>query len=389
MPDRAFAVVGLFRSAQELVDAVPRLKAKGLGSLEAYTPYPVHGLDGALGLRRSPLGGMVFVMGLVGAVAALGLQWWTSSADYPVITGGKALFSWQAFVPILFELMVLFATFTAGLGMLVLLNRLPFFDHPLLGTESIRKITRDRFALSVECTHTLGILGVRPKGEGVDAEGARKALLAAGAESVEVIGMPPAPAPLSALLLLRCAMGLAAACIVAGIMTYWGVKLFPVLPPMVHMLEQPRLNGQAECSFFPDSSGMRPPAAGTVARGHLPYLFKTPEEAGAALFNPLPRTREVLEQGKKVFGIRCAVCHGSTGNGVSHLSAAYGAKPADLRAKTFQAYPDGTMFHVITVGKASMPAYGADIVEDDRWAVIHYVRALQRAQDAREEDLKE
>ena len=92
----------------------------------------MHGLDRALGLRRSPLGGMVMVMGILGALTALLFQWWVSAVDYPLVTGGKAPSSWQAFVPIMFEVTVLFATFTAGLGMLLLLNRLPFFGHPVL-----------------------------------------------------------------------------------------------------------------------------------------------------------------------------------------------------------------------------------------------------------------
>ena len=118
MSERAFAVLGLFDSAQALIDAVPTVKAKRLGRLETYTPYPVHGMDEALELRRSPLAGMVLVAGFVGAAMALFFQWWMSAVDYPIPTGGKALFSWQAFVPIMFEMTVLFATFTAvGFGM--------------------------------------------------------------------------------------------------------------------------------------------------------------------------------------------------------------------------------------------------------------------------------
>ena len=142
-------VLGLFDDVDSLLAAIPKVKAKALGKLEAYTPYPVHGLDEALELKRSPLGGMVLVMGVLGAATAMLFQWWMSARDYPVITGGKAPFSWQAFVPIMFELMVLFATFTAGLGML-LLNKLPFFGHPVLESKAIRGITRDRFALAIE-----------------------------------------------------------------------------------------------------------------------------------------------------------------------------------------------------------------------------------------------
>ncbi len=144
----AYAVLGLFEAPDALMDAVARIRPMGLGRVEAYTPYPVHGLDKALGYRRSPLGGMVLVMGIVGVIAALVLQGWTSAVDYRVITSGKVPFSWQAFVPVLFELMVLFATFTAGLGAILLLGRLPWYLHPILRSRAISSITRDRLALS-------------------------------------------------------------------------------------------------------------------------------------------------------------------------------------------------------------------------------------------------
>ena len=138
MSDQAFAVLGLFDSADALMTAIPQVKARKLGRLEAYTPYPIHGMDEALDLRRSPLGGMVLVMGILGAITTLGFEYWMSAVDYPIVTGGKAPWSWEAFVPIMFEVTVLFATFTAGLGMLLLLNKLPFFGHPILASKAIR-----------------------------------------------------------------------------------------------------------------------------------------------------------------------------------------------------------------------------------------------------------
>lgn len=288
---------------------------------------------------------------------------------------GKAVFSWQAFVPILFEVMVLFATFTAGLGMLLLLNKLPFFGHPVLASKAIARITRDKFALCVEAE----------KGE-LDVEAAKAALMAAGALEVELLPHPE-PVPFSAKFITRTLFAIALSCAVAGYATYWGVKLFASLPPMVHMEEQPKLNPQKASSFFRDGHGMQMPAAGTVARGHVPYPFETQEEA-AALTNPLPSTEATLATGKKGFTEHCAVCHGALGNGVPTLTAAYGAKPANLQSQTFLNCPDGKIYHVIVKGKNAMPSYAADLTEEERWAVVHYVRALQRAQNAKDEDLK-
>ena len=370
-----FAVVGLFSSPDALLGAIPKVKSHNLGRLESYTPYPVHGIDEALELRRSPLGGMVLVMGILGAVTALGFQYWISAVDYPIITGGKPPWSWEAFVPIMFEVMVLFATFTAGLGMLLLLNKLPFFGHPLLGSKAIRSITRDRFALAVEADPEL------------DAEAARAALLEAGATEIEVLPAPDRAPFLTSDFILRTLGGILAACLVSGFVMYWAIKLFPVLPPMSDMQDQPRLGAQQGNAFFKDGRGMRMPVQGTIARGHLPSATG-PQDEAAALPNPLPRTKEVFAQGKTAYMDRCTVCHGAVGNGVGSLTAAYGAKPANLQSQQFRDYADGQIYWAIVNGKNAMPGHAADLTEEQRWAVVHYVRALQRAQNAKDEDLK-
>jgi mono/diheme cytochrome c family protein len=376
MSDRTFAVVGLFHNATDLMAAIPGVRARRLGTVEAYTPYPIHGIETALGLRRSPLGGMVMVAGILGCVTALFFEWWMSAVDYPIVVGGKALFSWQAFVPIMFEVTVLFATFTAGLGMLLLLNKLPFFGHPMLSSQAIAGVTRDKFALAVEADN--GTL---------DVEAAMAALRAAGATALEVLFVP-AEEPVSLQSQFRTAAGIVLSCAVAGYAMYWAIKLFPVMPPMLHMEDQPRLDAQRASTFFKDGHGMQQPVEGTVARGQLPYLITTPYEAGEKLVNPLPRTASVLQHGRVVWNQHCAVCHGALGNGVPTLTSAYGAKPANLLVPPIRDYPDGKIYHTIMVGKNAMPSYAADLTEDERWAVIHYVRALQRAQNAKDEDFK-
>ena len=373
---RAFSVVGLFDSAQLLLDAIPKVKTKVSGRLEAYTPFPVHGVDKALGLRKSPIGGMVLVMGIIGAVSALALEMWTSGIDYPQTTAGKPFLSWEAFVPIMFELTVLFATFTAGLGMLILLNRLPLFRHPMLRSKSMPLITRDKFGLAVEAN-----------GDDLDVVAITDILREAGAEDIEVLdGLPPvAPASPRFLLLSLLAIGISS--LVAGHLTYWGIKLFPVAPPMVHMLDQPKLNPQEASDFFADGFGMRMPVADTVRRGSLPYTIEAQEDA-AKLINPLPRTGGVLNQGRQVFSNHCAMCHGLLGNGMPTLTAAYGAKPANLVSQQMIDLSDGEIYHVIWKGKNSMPSYSADLADDEQWAVTHYVRVLQRALNAKDSDIE-
>lgn len=372
-----FAVLGLYTDAQKIVDAANQIRPRKLGRLEAYTPYPVHGLDKAVGLPPSPLGKLVMGMGLLGTALALLFEWWTSAVDYPLITGGKALFSWQAFVPVMFEVTVLFATFTAGLAMLFAFNKLPFFGHPVLHSKAIKGITRDKLALSIESTDAT-----------FDVETARQALLDHGAESVEVVPIPAWDKPLSLVGLLRTIAAITAACMVAGGGLYVAEKMIPVVPPLIHMHNQPKLNAFRSSTFFADGRGMRPAVAGTVARGHLPPAFATPEEAGTMLTNPLPLTQKSADRGRKVFNDHCAVCHGAVGDGIAMLSRAYGGKPANLLSNDMRGRSDGQMYGVIMLGKNAMPSYAPDLDESDRWAAVHYVRVLQRAQNAKDEDLR-
>jgi hypothetical protein len=373
---RVFSVLGLFDSAQLLMQAIPSVKAKVTARLEAYTPFPVHGIEAALGLRKSPIAGMVLVMGIIGAISALAFQLWTSGWDYPLMTAGKPYFSWEAFIPITFELTVLFATFTAGLGMLFLLSRLPFFRHPMLRSGSMPLITRDKFALAVESS-----------GESMDADAIAAVLKQAGARSVEVIEATAPIGPLSPKFLMIVLFMIAAGSGVAGYLTYWAIKFFPVTVPMVHMLEQPKLDPQRSDLFFKDGFGMRMPVPGTVIRGALPYEITNEDRAGI-LVNPLPRTEKVLNQGKQAYTNYCSVCHGILGNGATTLTAAYGAKPANLVARSSIELADGKMYHVIMTGKNAMPSYSPDMTENERWAAVHYVRVLQRAMNAKDSDIK-
>ena len=372
-----FAVLGLYTDARKIIDAAKQIRPRKLGRLEAYTPYPVHGLDRAVGLPPSPLGKLVMGMGLLGTALALLLEWWTSAVDYPLVVGGKALFSWQAFIPVMFEVTVLFATFTAGLAMLFAFNKLPFFGHPVLHSKAIKGITRDKLALSIESA-----------GATFDAEAARQALLDNGAESVEVVPIPSWDRPLSLVGLLRTIAAIIAACLVAGGGLYVAEKMIPVVPPLVHMHNQPKLNAFRSSTFFADGRGMRPAVVGTVARGHLPPAFATPEEAGTILSNPLPLTQATAERGRKVFNDHCAVCHGTVGDGVALLSRAYGAKPGNLLSNEMRNRPDGYIYGVLMLGKNAMPSYAPDLDESDRWAAVHYVRVLQRSQNAKDEDLR-
>ncbi len=144
-----FGVLAELRSPQALVDACEQVRDAGYTRWDAHTPFPIHGLDRAMGLRRSRLPFVVLALGLTGAAAALLMQWWMSVVDYPIVYSGKPYFSWPAFIPIVFELGVLFAAFAAVFGMFGF-NQLPMLFHPLFHADRFARASDDGFFISIE-----------------------------------------------------------------------------------------------------------------------------------------------------------------------------------------------------------------------------------------------
>ena len=146
------AVHGLlaeFDTPTELVEAIRKARAEGYRVMDAYTPFPVEEVAEALHFhdRRLPL--IVLIGGIIGGLAGYGLEYWTSVIDYPINVGGRPLHSWPAFLPVTFETTVLFAAFSAVLGMLAL-NGLPMPYHPVFNAPRFALATRDRFFLCIE-----------------------------------------------------------------------------------------------------------------------------------------------------------------------------------------------------------------------------------------------
>jgi mono/diheme cytochrome c family protein len=174
------------------------------------------------------------------------------------------------------------------------------------------------------------------------------------------------------------------------------------------MKAQPRHRGQAQNNFFADGRSMRMPVAGTVAFGGNDYLTSSgsprlsPEllQADDGLYRgksngkwltrlPVELDAALLDRGENRFNIHCAVCHGRTGagNGITTLHGFVGV--ANLLQERARAMPAGEIFHTITNGKGLMAGYGRQVSPADRWAIVAWVRVLQRAQNARIEDVPE
>ncbi|MBM3726884.1 MAG: DUF3341 domain-containing protein [Acidobacteria bacterium] len=144
-----FAAIAEFDTPGALVQAAEKVRKAGYSKTDALTPFPVHGIDEALGIPRSHLGYIVLCIGMMGTAAALLLQWWTGAVDYPLVIGGKPLFAFEFSIPVTFELTVLFSSFAAVFGMLAL-NGLPRFYHPLDNARMTRRVSDDRFVLVID-----------------------------------------------------------------------------------------------------------------------------------------------------------------------------------------------------------------------------------------------
>ena len=144
-----YGILAEFATPADLYHACERVRDAGFTRWDAHSPFPVHGLEKAMGLRRSPLPWIVLVMGLTGAALGFGLQWWVHASAYPLVISGKPFFSWPAFIPITFEVGVLFAALGAVFGMLGL-NRLPMHHHPLFRSKVFERVTDDAFFISIE-----------------------------------------------------------------------------------------------------------------------------------------------------------------------------------------------------------------------------------------------
>jgi len=146
---RDYGLLGEFDSPGALYHACEQVRDAGFTRWDAHTPFPVHGLDRAMGLGRSRLPWIVLVMALGGAIGGFALQVWVHSFAYPHVISGKPFFAWPAYIPVTFELAVLGGALGAVLGMFGL-NQLPRHHHPVFASARFERATDDRFFISIE-----------------------------------------------------------------------------------------------------------------------------------------------------------------------------------------------------------------------------------------------
>lgn len=149
MDKKIYGLLAEFDTATEMVDAATAIRKAGYTKTDAFSPFPLHEIDEALGIRRSKLPFIVLGGGIIGLLSGLALQTFVHVIDYPLNVGGRPYFSLPSFVPPMFELTILLAAFSAVFGML-LLNGLPKPYHPVFNVPRFALATREKFFLLIE-----------------------------------------------------------------------------------------------------------------------------------------------------------------------------------------------------------------------------------------------
>lgn len=373
-----YSINAVFTKPDDIINAADKVAAAGYKKYDVNTPYPVHGMDSAMKLKPSKMGYIALVLGLTGTTLALLGMYLAMVVDYPIIIGGKPFFALPAFIPITFELTVLLAAVGTALSMLFVFFKLPNNTHPVHDTRYMQLVSSDHYGIYIKADD--------PKFNEKEIHELFKELGAA--EIIEVFLDEDEVFHRHRLFTPKFISFLAGVAILISMVAYLTLNKALYKPPFNFMMEQDRVNAQMVSKFFPDGYGMREPVSGTVAQGHFPYLYKdNPDEAGQMLVNPLTPTEDVLKLGQKKFNTYCSPCHDNLATGNNRLRGQF-PNPPSLHSEKVRNWSDGRIFHVIEEGQGVMPSYAKQVTNREKWSIILYIRALQRAMNAKEEDMQ-
>jgi mono/diheme cytochrome c family protein len=391
-----FGLLAEYEAPDQLLRAANRVREAGFKRWDTFTPFPVHGIDGAMGIKPTILPWLVFGAGLTGCTVAVLLQWGTNAVqiDYGVtqsyqwIVSGKPFWSIPANIPIIFELTVLFSALTAMFGMLVL-NNLPHPSHPLDLKERFARATDDRFFLLIEAAD--------PK---FDADRTRQLLDETAPVVLDDVPEDARPSQLPKGLVyagvVLAVASLVPLALVARARTQKGRQ------PRIHLVQdmdfQTKYKAQTENAFFADGRSMRDAIPGTVAVGELKSDHLALGKVGGEFVRTFPEQVEVspatMARGRERFDTYCAPCHGLAGEGdgmiakrAEQLAQGTWVPPSNINQDYLRQQPVGQLFDSISNGVRNMPGYGNQITVEDRWAILLYVRALQRRSAASIDDV--
>jgi hypothetical protein len=377
---KLYAVAALFDTPDQIIHAAEKVSGSGYKKFDILTPYPVHGMDGAMRLKETKIGWVAMVAGMTGTFLAFLMIWWMVGVDYKNVFGGKPFFNLPPSIPIMFELTVLIGALTLVGALIAVFMKLPANANPLMDTDFMRSVTSEKYGAYIEAAD-----------DKFNHEEIKAMFTSLGASSISDIYYPvydegKTNNPLTDMKFVSSLVGVAALTVIAS---YIVLNYVIYLPPFDWMSQQPRVDPQTDSKFFTDGWSMRRPVEGTVARGFIPYEFKgMPDSLVVPVANPLPVTKKVLETGKQRYDTYCSPCHGYYGKSDSRLRGQFPVPPS-LHSEKLLKWKDANIYHVITNGQNVMPSYERQISRDDRWAIIHYIRVLQRSANAPDSDLEQ
>ena len=388
-----YGLLAEYDSPGALVHAAEAVRDAGYKKWDCHSPFPIHGIDPAMGIRPTILPILVFGAGITGTALAVLMQWWMNAWEWQWVSSGKPYFSLPQQIPIAFEVTVLLSGFTAFLGMWAL-NKLPQAWHPLFKKDSFYKATTNGYFVSIESAD-----------KKFDRAATERLLRDAGATAIEEVRYLSSPAqrrvpkPIMGFILMTAVLALVPFAFIAKYRSAHSQDPhFHIIPDMDF---QAYRGPQTTSPVFADERTTRMPVAGTVARGELKdddLFYKGLEEGQWATRFPqqIEMSADTLARGQAQFTTYCTPCHGEAGegNGMIHqralavnATATGWVQPSKLTDVGFVRQPHGQIFNTITNGIRTMPAYGAQIAEEDRWAIVLYLRAIQRSRGASIDDV--
>ncbi len=386
-----YGVLAEFETPGALIKAARKVRDAGYADFDCYSPFPVHGIDEAMGIKRTILPVLVFGGGLTGCFLGFLLQWYCNASAWNWNVAGKPVWSIPANVPIGFETTILLSVFTTFFGMWIL-NKLPQVWHPFFRLDRFTKVTDDGF-----------MLGIEAKDGRFDAVETKKLLESAGAVAVEECYLDASPAntkmPTFVYGVIICTTALA---LVPFALVY-KARASHSKEPHYHIFSdmdfQAKVKSDQYNDLFPDGRANRGEVTGTIPRGWLndDLAYAQGLDNGAWITGfpaNVEVSRDLLRRGKQRYDIYCTPCHGSDGRGTGMVAVrsqkiGMGILPRNLvdPGTGVITQPNGQLFNTISNGNNTMMGYAAQIPVADRWAIVAYVRALERSQFAAAKDL--
>jgi mono/diheme cytochrome c family protein len=416
---RTTKLVGLvaqFDDPDSLVHACEKARNSGYTQMDAYTPFPIHGIDDAMGIRRTKLPFIVLAVALGAVCLGLGMQYYTNAVEesplfpgYAFKISGKPIFSLPANIPVTFEVIVLSSAFATFFGMW-LLNGLPRLSNPLHRIERFKRVTNDKFFMMIpaeDAKFERGRTESQLKEWGASA-------IDECVQDLSDTRMPSwvkmAGVLLAVLLLLPPVAIFRAAGQKSRLPRLhfnpdmdWQIKYkAQTLSPVMGQTSQKR-----DLYLFEDSRSSRRPVAGSVAWGKLvedvemlegirsDYQGDRAEDDLSQYVTGFPAgivvDEDFVRRGKQRYEIYCSACHGYAGQGNGLVNnramslnltgqASWTAAKSlhDPEVKDPNKNPLGRIYETITHGRNTMGPYQSQIALEDRWAIVAYVKALQQ-----------